>query len=278
MKCYTKKYKRILIIVFVLFLILTILLVDSNTRLVTTEYQIYSEKLPLSFDGMRIVQLSDLHGKEYGENNIKLLEAIAATKPDIIALTGDLFDEQTNPDYAVKICRELLKIAPVYYVSGNHEWISNPRSTFANMEDEGVNVLRNEYVLLEREGNSIVLAGVDDPNGPYDMITRESFVAKIREETDDYILMLCHRNTEFDTWVGLDVDLVLSGHAHGGLIRLPILGGIFTHGNDTAAKRVAGTFTKGNTTMVVSRGIGNNSVIPRFNNNPEIVIVELKAI
>lgn len=278
MKYYTKKHKRILILVFVLFLILTILLVDSNTRLVTTEYQIYSEKLPLSFDGMRIVQLSDLHGKEYGENNIKLLEAIAAAKPDIIALTGDLFDEQTNPDYAVKICRELLKIAPVYYVSGNHEWISNPRSTFANMEEEGVNVLRNEYVLLEREGSSIVLAGVDDPNGPYDMITRESFVSKIREETDDYILMLCHRNTEFDTWVGLDVDLVLSGHAHGGLVRLPIFGGIFTHGNDTAAKRVAGTFTEGNTTMVVSRGVGNNSVIPRFNNNPEIVIVELKSI
>ena len=175
------------------------------------------------------------------------------------------------------MCRERVKSAPVYYVSGNHEWFENPRVTFENMQNIGVNVLRNEFVTLERNGESIVFAGVDDPNGPYDMITREDFVAEIRSETDDYILMLCHRNTEFDTWVNLGIDLVLSGHAHGGLIRIPGIGGILIHRDDLGTKRVEGTFTEENTTMVVSRGIGNNGFIPRINNKPEIVIVELHS-
>lgn len=277
MKHQIKKRKILFIIILLLILALAILLADSNTRLVTTEYLVYSERLPKAFDGMRIVQLSDIHGKEFGTDNVKLLDAVKAAQPDIIALTGDLFDEHTEPYYPVSICRDLVKIAPVYYVSGNHEWSDNPRSTFAAMEAEGVNVMRNEYVILEQAGESIVLAGVDDPNGPYDMITRESFTSKIKAETNDFILMLCHRNTEFETWVKLNVDLVLSGHAHGGLIRLPFIGGILTHSEDSGSKRIEGVFIEGNTTMVVSRGIGNTGIIPRLNNNPEIVIIELKV-
>ncbi|MBE6949014.1 MAG: metallophosphoesterase [Ruminococcaceae bacterium] len=272
-----KKRRPLIIILIIVFLILAALTVDSNVRLVTTEYEIYSDKLPESFDGLRVVQLSDLHGDKYGRDNSKLYEAVIAAKPDIIALTGDLFDEYTDPDYAVTTCRELLKIAPVYYVSGNHEWAKNPRDTFSNMREVCVNVLRNDYVILEQDGESIVLAGVDDPNGPYDMISREDFVSEIRSETDDYILMLCHRNSEFDTWVDLNVDLVLSGHAHGGIIRLPGIGGLLIHRDDFRSKRVEGTFTKGDTTMVVSRGAGGNGFIPRFYNNPEIVVVVLRS-
>lgn len=279
MKRSKPKGKRMLLIIAIIaVLLLIVFTVDSNRRLVTTEYRVHSEKLPDSFDGFRVVQLSDLHGCEYGEDNEKLLEAVSDAQPDVIALTGDLFDEYTDYNYAADICEELGKIAPVYYVSGNHEWTDNPRDTFEDMEEKGVNVLRNEYVSIEREGETIVLAGVDDPNGPYDMISREDFVAEIKAETDDYILMLSHRNTEFDTWTSLDVDLVLSGHAHGGIIRLPVIGGVLIHREDLGDKHIEGMFTQENTTMIVSRGAGSNGFIPRFNNNPEIVVVELKSI
>lgn len=270
--------RRLLIVLIILAVIIAGVLIDSNRRLVTTHYDVYSKRLPRAFDGMRVVQLSDLHGAEFGEENEKLLEAVKEAEPDLIAITGDMFDEFSDEDYGPGLVSQLGEIAPVYYVSGNHEWVGNPRTTFALMEDAGADVMRNEYVTLEREGETIVLAGVDDPNGPYDMITKEDFVAKIREETDDYILMLSHRNADFDLWVSLDVDLVLCGHAHGGVVRLPLLGGVFSHREDWGDRHLEGCFTEGNTTMVVSRGVGNvGKLSPRFWNNPEVVVVELHS-
>ncbi len=272
-----KKKRTLLIITMIIIALLIVFTIDSNRRLITTEYDVYSERLPESFEGFRVVQLSDLHGKEYGEENEKLLTAVREAEPDIIAITGDLFDEYTDDGYAEKICKQLMEIAPVYYVSGNHEWTKNPRNTFDKMKETGTVVMRNKYVTLEKNEDTIILAGVDDPNGPYDMITKEDFVAKIKANTDDFILMLSHRNTDFDIWTSLDVDLVLVGHAHGGIIRLPFIGGVLIHKEDLGTKHVEGTFEEGNTTMVVSRGTGSNGFVPRFNNNPEIVVVELHS-
>ena len=273
----TKRKRKLLIVVFVLLLAIVIGFIDSNSRIVTSEYEAYSARLPENFDGFRIVQLSDLHGKEFGDSNEKLLSAIAEAEPDIIAITGDFFDEHTEEGFAARVCAQLMEIAPVYYVSGNHEWVRNTRATFAQMEEVGVNVLRNEYVTLARDGQTIVLAGVDDPNGPSDMITKEDFVAKIKSETDDYILMLSHRNNELELWSSLDVDTVLCGHAHGGMIRLPIIGGLFMHKEDRATRHLDGSFTSGNTTMIVSRGLGNSGGSLRFYNNPEIVVTVLRC-
>lgn len=276
MKQHTRKRRKLIIIILILILILAVFAIDSNTRIVTTEYQVYSDRLPQAFDGFRIVQLSDLHGREFGEDNSKLLDDVRAANPDIIAITGDFFDEYTEDGYAEITVSSLCEIAPVYYVSGNHEWWQNPRDTFDKIEEAGANVLRNEYVTLEQDGETIVFAGVDDPNGPYDMITKDAFVAKIKETTDDYILMLSHRNTDFELWTDLDVDLVLSGHAHGGIIRIPGIGGILIHREDIGSGHIAGMFEEGNTTMIVSRGLGN-SVIPRMFNNPEIVVAVLRT-
>jgi predicted MPP superfamily phosphohydrolase len=263
-------------IILALIIILALCNYDSNHRLTTSTFDVYSSRLPDAFDGFRVVQLSDLHGASFGTDNEKLLDAVRNAEPDIIAVTGDMFDEYSDDSYAPEMTAELVKIAPVYYVSGNHEWVDNPRPVFAEMRDAGAVVLRNEYVTLERGGETIVLAGVDDPNGPYDMISKEDFVAEIKAETDDYILMLSHRNTDFDLWTSLDVDLVLCGHAHGGIIRLPIIGGVIRHPEDTKSPHLEGVFAEGGTTMIVSRGIGNNSPIPmRMFNNPEIVVAVL---
>lgn len=271
-----KRKSKILIAVIVLIIAVAVCFADSNYRIVTSEYDAYSARLPENFDGFRIVQLSDVHGTEFGDSNERLLSAIRAAEPDIIAITGDFFDEYTEEGYAASLSAQLMEIAPVYFVSGNHEWAGNPRDVFAQMEDVGVNVLRNEYVTLERDGQSIVLAGVDDENGPYDMITKEDFVAKIKSETNDYILMLSHRNSDLELWTSLDVDTVLCGHAHGGIVRLPLIGGLFIHKEDMPRRHIDGSYVSGNTMMVVSRGLGNTGIIPRFYNNPEIVVTVLR--
>ncbi len=277
-----KKEKRglrnLIMIILALIVILGICYIDSNRRLTVTEYDVYSDRLPEAFEGFRIVQLSDLHGAVFGEGNEKLLDKIRAAEPDIIAVTGDMFDENTDEGYAPELTEQLCEIAPVYYVSGNHEWVINPRNTFKEMEAAGANVMRNEYETLTVEGETAVLAGADDPNGPYDMKTKEELVGEIKAETDDYIIMLSHRNTDLDLWASLGVDLVLCGHAHGGFIRLPFVGGILRHREEWDHPTIEGVFEKDGTVMIVSRGIGSSGKLAlRLFNNPEIVVAVLHA-
>jgi predicted MPP superfamily phosphohydrolase len=174
---------------------------------------------------------------------------------------------------------KLVKIAPVYYVTGNHEWDAGWIKPLLDMLGEaGVTVLRNDYVRLSVGAASIILAGVDDPNGPADMKTPEALVAEIRaKEGDPFIVLLAHRNNYLDRFSALGINLVLCGHAHGGLIRIPFLGGLFGPSVEFFPKYTAGIYTQGDTTMLVSRGIGNGVPIPRFLNNPEVAVAVLKT-
>ena len=273
-----KRRKRRLATVFLLLLIILIaLFYDSNTRLQIDEYTIENGKLPNGFEGFKIVQLSDLHTTRFGEGNSRLIDAVRTQSPDIIAVTGDLIDGERDEEYIRELMGALTKISPVYYVSGNHEWASGwTGDIFSILEDCGVYVLRNEFVLLERDGDSIVLAGVDDPNGPFDMKTQEELVAEIREAYGDaYVLMLAHRNDELDTWAKLGVDVVLCGHAHGGLIRLPFTDGLVAPGMEFFPTYTSGIYRQGGTQMLVSRGLGNSRGTLRLFNNPEIVVAVL---
>ncbi len=260
-------------ILVVLLLILAALVYDSNTRIVEDTYTVANGRLPEGFSGFRVVQLSDLHTTRFGENNSKLFEMVRGQAPDIIAVTGDLIDEERDEDYVRELMTGLTQIAPVYYVTGNHEWASGwVRDLFSILEECGVNVLRNKYVVLERNGDTIVLAGVDDPNGPYDMKTPRELVSEIREEMGDpYILMLAHRNDEIDMWSELGVDAVLCGHAHGGLIRLPFTEGLIAPGREFFPTYTSGIYRQGGTQMLVSRGLGNTSFSLRLFNNPQVV-------
>ena len=263
----------------VVLLLFTALLVDSNARLTVTLYDVNSANLPEGFEGYRIVQLTDLHGAVFGQDNSRLIEKIRDQRPDMIALTGDIFDEDTDEGYAASLCRQLIMIAPVYYVTGNHEWVLREKLSpiLEELEHIGVKVLQNEYEKINRKGSTVVIAGAEDPNGPADMMTKQELCAKIKSETSDYIIMLSHRNSDFDLWTGEAVDLVLCGHAHGGVIRLPLIGGILVHREDLKRRQIGGCYTEGKTSMVVSRGMGNTGEILRLNNNPEIVVVELHS-
>ena len=265
-------------------LVTAMLLYDSNTRLVTTEYELTYPNLPESFDGFRIAFLSDIHAAQFGEGNGKLIAEVSAAKPDIIVIGGDIIDHDEAPPLNSQICiaetlvKGLLQIAPVYYITGNHEWDSGGIWELLPMLDElGVIVLRNRYVVIENGGESIVIAGTDDPNGPADMIEPAEFVENIRAaEGDVFIVMLEHRNSNLQFYSESGVDVVLCGHAHGGIIRLPFTDGLIGPQREWFPTFTSGVYSLYGTSMVVSRGIGNHTGWPRFLNNPEVMVVVLR--
>jgi len=281
-----KRRKHVIpILLLILVLIMAILLYDSNTRIVTTEYDLSYSNLPDSFDGFRILALSDIHAAEFGKNNERLISKVKAAKPDIIAVLGDFIDNSKTPpiDKQLEIAQTLITgltpIAPVYYITGNHEWDSGGIWPLLSMlEEHGVKILRNKYTQLNAGGESIILAGTDDPNGPADMIKPADFVKKIyAAEGECFVVMLEHRNNNLDLYSGLGVDLVLCGHAHGGIIRLPFTDGLIGPQRDWLPTHTSGVYKVGDTNMIVSRGIGNHTGYPRFLNNPQIVVTTLRC-
>ena len=256
----------------------------GNTALETTRIQIVSERIPTSFDGWRIAQVSDLHNGEFGEENENLLMLLRAEQPDMIALTGDLVDSiHTDMDRAVKFAEEAVQIAPCYFVTGNHEARLEEQyeELERRLEAVGVTVLRDEAVTLDREGGVIQLIGLDDPRFEEQDEELKDSLAYFEEKlsamelADGYRILLSHRPETFDAYVNQQIDLVLTGHAHGGQFRLPVVGGLIAPNQGLFPKYDAGLYVEGRTNMIVSRGLGN-SVFPfRVNNRPEVVIATL---
>ncbi len=252
----------------------------ANTALGRTDYTVVSTRLPAEFDGYVIAQIADLHCAEYDEGNQKLLSMLKDAQPDIIVFTGDTFDER-HPDKAptLEFMRACVEIAPCYFVTGNHE-CAMVRSEYYELEAKireiGVSVLHDKAVTLERGSASITLLGVDDENFLDDPIHTPE---KLRElaGTDGFTVLLSHRPEYFGRYAESQIDLTLSGHAHGGQFRLPLIGGLYAPGQGALPEYDSGVYTYENANMVVSRGIGQSSFPLRFNNRPELVIVTLSC-
>lgn len=279
-----KKKKRIVLAVLLLALAVTAAwLAWANTALEVTEISAASEALPESFDGFRIAHISDLHNAEFGEGNGELLSLLRQVQPDIIAITGDLVDSRrTDIEVALAFVREAVKIAPCYYVTGNHESrISEYAGLEAEMVEAGVTVLHNEAAVLERAGQTIQIIGMED-YGMYDHPAAEESIAEIMAElgelsTEGYTILLCHRPELMPRFDGMGFELILSGHAHGGQIRIPFVGGLIAPDQGFFPEYDAGLYTRGTTSMVVSRGLGNSIIPLRVNNRPEVVLITLNT-
>lgn len=273
-----RKRKAILITAFALILLLGALILDSSCRIVTTEHTVSSENLPESFDGFTVLQLSDIHGRCFGKDNGRLLRNVEKANPDIIVITGDLADEKTKMGVIDSLLEALTEVADTYYVSGNHEWGSGCIDELQMLFDKhGVTYLANDYTLLEQSGESIVLCGVEDPNAYFDMSRPDDIVERIDSEQGDcYRILLGHRNYWAEKYPRLDVDLIFCGHAHGGLVRIPGLGGVFGTSFDLFPENVDGAKECGRYTVIVSRGIGNSAPVPRLFNNPEVIVARLE--
>lgn len=281
-----KKKKFIFLAVVAIVLVaLVIGIAWGNTALELNTYTVTSSKLPQSFDGYRIAHVSDLHNAEMGKDNEKLLTMLRDADPDMIAITGDLVDSRnTDLEVALLFVREAVKIAPCYYVTGNHEArISEYDELKEAMEAAGVTVLVDAKTEISLEGEAITLIGVNDPSYQTDYLfgdsetVMNSKLEELHAEHDGFTILLSHRPELFDTYVNQDVDLALCGHAHGGQFRLPFIGGLVAPNQGLFPEYDAGIYTEGNTNMLVSRGIGNSIIPFRINNRPELILIELQA-
>lgn len=270
--------KKLTIILLIIIFIYWIIWANSAIQLNT--YTISSNTLPNSFDGYRIVHLSDIHNKK---DNKDLIEILKDTKPDMIAITGDLIDSRnTDINVALDFVKEVIKIAPCYYVTGNHEARISEYNTLKNgLIDLGVIILEDESIELKHHNDSIHLIGVSDPSFTADYLfgdsesVLETHLQNLSKE-NSYTILLSHRPELFELYTEYDIDLVLSGHAHGGQFRLPFVGGIIAPNQGLFPKYDEGLYTKEKTNMIVSRGIGNSIIPIRINNRPEVILIILE--
>lgn len=265
---------------FFIFLLFFILLIPfsyvQNNVLTVTDIPVESQDIPAGFDGYRIVQLSDLHSKSFGDQQQVLAEKVKAQRPDVLFFTGDLIDlRRGDEENGYTLMEEMMKIAPVYFVTGNHEWQVFEEKE-KRLREMGVNVLRNESVTLQHEGDTINLIGIDDP-----LITGTAEALqtawRTMESTDQYTILLSHRPELFPLYADADMDLTFTGHAHGGQIRIPFIGGLFAPGQGFFPDYTAGAHTIDSSTMIVNRGLGNSMAPQRIFNRPEIVVTQLKS-
>ena len=252
----------------------------DNTTLETVAFDPVFTDLPAGFDGCRLVVLSDLHGAEFGADNADLFAAVTAAQPDCIFYLGDLEDKYRGPvpGYAETVAAGLTAIAPTYYVTGNHEWaIGGVPELKERLEAQGVTVLSNRFVTLERNGDTVVLAGIDDPNGYADQKTPEELAAELYAAYGDpFWLLLAHRNDHFPAQYSLlGADLVLSGHGHGGIIRLPGTDGLLSTDRTLFPSYTAGLYEENGSVLFVTRGLGNSGPSFRLFNRPEVAVVTL---
>ncbi len=274
---------------------------NQNHSLQLNGYVYKSEKIPEEFDGFRIIHLSDMHNCVYGREADELIEVVKRNKPDIIVITGDSFDSRRRQYFdSLDIIKKLTEVEMVLYVTGNHEELSpDLKEIFLNeIKNYGVQILDCDAIEINRGGDSVFINGISDytsyaveyglfekaisrnlNNDERDLM-KNSFKEKLKlfaeKKADGFNILLSHRPEMFDAYVENGYDLIFCGHAHGGQFRIPPIGAIYSPGQGFLPKYSEGPHTKENTTMIVSRGLGNSAFPIRINNRPQVIITELR--
>jgi predicted MPP superfamily phosphohydrolase len=274
---------------FILVMLLLIFLWLQNNWIQVININFSSSKLHDNFNGYKILQISDLHSKNFGKNQNILISKVKNIKPDLIVITGDLIDIRTTDDKnVIGLISGIKSIAPIYFITGNHEIASDRFIYFEqNLKAEGVIILRNETVKLKRNNSFINLTGIDDSgfstsgqdynNYTLKVLSDELKKAVSNNATSTFSILLSHRPEALPLYAKYNVDLIFAGHAHGGQVRLPLIGGIFAPGQGYFPKYTNGVYNNHKSTMIVSRGLGNGSVPIRIFNRPEIIVTTLHS-
>lgn len=262
----------------VILLLLLGFCVYENNHLVVTEYTYQNAQIPEALNDYRIVQISDLHNARFGADNHRLTGRIRNLEPDLIVLTGDLVDAyHTNLTVAAALAQELTAVAPVYFISGNHEeWLDaqTREALYRDLSDAGVILLENSSVMIGKGDAQFELLGIYD--GRLQSNTLRTMTEE-NENPDVLTVLLAHEPQYLDEYARCGVNLVLTGHAHGGQFRLPWIGGVVAPDQGFFPPYTEGVFTQDNTTMIISRGLGNSVIPVRLFNDPEIVTVTLHS-
>lgn len=252
----------------------------NRTHYTAEFYQISSRKLTHS---IRLVFLSDVHLHEYGEDNCELVEDIQNLSPDLILLGGDLtIDTVSSYDNMLSLCRQLTQIAPVFGVLGNHEdtmvYLQNDQELVSKFEETGIHLLRNEEGRYDLYGNTISILGIEGQPQDFDKYNTKNFMEQMDQENDyDFRMCIAHMPTYFpDILENYNFELGLAGHTHGGIVRLPKIGPLYTAEEGFLPTYAGGTYTLTNrATLIVSRGLGDSSNWPRINNVPELSVIDV---
>ncbi len=264
--------KKKLIIWGVVLVVLTVFCVVNNKWLTVTEYGFSDSRIK---SGFTIVQISDLHNASFGSDNRRLLAKIEELSPDMIAIIGDIVDgSHTDIDCALSFCENAAKLCPTYYVTGNHEhWLDAPdeERLYSGIRAAGVTILDDETLDISVNGDRVQLCGLDDESLYNDTLFKlaEGFDRSVP------VILLAHEPQYFDDYVKAAPDLVLTGHAHGGQVRLPFMGGLVAPDQGFLPEYTEGEFTDGDTHMIISRGLGNSVIPVRVFDLPEIVCVRV---
>jgi hypothetical protein len=271
----------------VLFLLIVTFAYYSNNALEITEYSMTHSNWPKSLDGYRIVHLSDLHNKSFGRNQKHLLEKIDVLDPDLIIMTGDLIDRHHyDKEPALQLMEGCIDLAPTAYVTGNHEiWHGSSDSLMTELRSMGVIVLNNETIHFTTSNGSYMLTGIGDRADFMEQVDYDSMLDELSKTSknpseiqgSDFNILLSHRPEQFESYVYSKYDLVFSGHSHGGQFRLPFLGGLIAPNQGLLPKYDGGFFQENDTTMIVSRGLGNSIMPLRLFNQPEIPVLTLRS-
>lgn len=272
------------IIVFVAFVICFAAFCNyQNNSIVVTESVYANTIIPKDFNGYKIAHISDLHNKRFGKNQHKLLDKLKALSPDIIVITGDLIDRRKyNLETAMEFINGSINIAPVYYVSGNHEAWSGKYSVIKErLTEAGACILDDMSVNLTKNDSAIKLIGLSDPDFLTSSYIERTNISNMEKHLakwsniKDFTILLSHRPELMDLYSENNIDLIFTGHAHGGQIRLPFIGGLIAPGQGLFPKYTSGSYKRNSSTMYVSRGLGNSIFPVRVFNRPEIVVVTL---
>lgn len=275
-----KTFMIILVIVSMLAAFLSWFIYYQDNHLVVSEYEYASSDIPQEFDGYKIVQLSDLHDKRFGENQEKLIEHIDNIHPDVIFLTGD-FVTKKSIEYSNELIEKLSEKYEMFFVPGNHEARHSKYWEFRKvLIENNVQILDNKNSIITKGNSHINVVGLKDP-AFFDK-SEEANIKKMNRRlkslTGDLggiTILLSHRPEYIDVYSNYGINLVFSGHAHGGQFILPFVGSVYSTDQGLFPELTRGTHEKNGTTMVISRGLGNLAPVPRLFNYPEIVVVTL---
>src|SRR6056297_311542 len=284
MKKQYNKSKRLKIVFVAIALIIAFCMWQNNSISVSSA-DYYNAKVPAEFDGSKVVQISDLHNKMFGKNQSRLLSKVECLSPDIIIVTGDLIDRRRfDLETAMCFVEGAVKIAPVYYVSGNHEaWSGKYDEITRQLIDAGVFVMDDSKAEITKGKESIQIIGLPNPDLFASNLSDGLKADKLDESlkllslNKEFGILLAHHPELFNIYTKNEMDLIFAGHAHGGQFRIPFIGGLFAPDQGLFPDYDSGSYVEGNSTMFVSRGLGNSIFPIRINNPPEIVVINLRC-
>jgi predicted MPP superfamily phosphohydrolase len=261
-----------------------VFLISSCSSISTKTYQVKTGLLE-ERKSIKIALISDLHSTIYGKDQRVLINKVKDVKPDLILLSGDIFDDVVPMTGTELFLSGIYGIAPIFYVTGNHEyWSRNMREIREKLASYGVTILSDTYTIIEINSNEIVIAGIEDPDKKIyetpDYNQNESMEKAFREldEIHLYKILIAHRPERIEEYKKYSFDLVLSGHTHGGQVRIPyIMNGLYAPHQGLFPKYAGGVYTHGKLTHIISRGLSVNPKLPRIFNPPELVIIIIES-